>query len=93
MRCANNHTGRWEAGLLLLVSTFGCGQGAGDESLVLSSGDNGPVAETCPPVSPFGTSVNDVTVDVELPDCDGALHSLHGLCTNSASWVFSYAGW
>lgn len=47
----------------------------------------------CPPSGPFGTSVGSTTPDIQLPDCDGNMHTVHNLCAKKASWFFGMAGW
>jgi len=54
---------------------------------------DGGVPSLCPPSGPFGNIVGDITVDLELPDCDGNMHRLHNLCGRKASWMFGMAGW
>ncbi|MCA9545133.1 MAG: hypothetical protein KC613_12105, partial [Myxococcales bacterium] len=46
----------------------------------------------CPPAGPFGTAVGDVAADLQLPDCDGTLHSVHAEC-GQPLWIFEFAAW
>jgi peroxiredoxin len=55
--------------------------------------NNGDAGGLCPPQGPFGDAVGSVAPDVEFPDCDGQMHSLHDLCAHKVSWIFEFAAW
>ena len=53
----------------------------------------GEVSPACPPTGPFGVTVGDVVADLALLDCDKNPVTLHSLCGNAVTWVYSYAEW
>jgi peroxiredoxin len=55
--------------------------------------NNGDAGGLCPPQGPFGDAVGSVAPDVEFPDCDGQMHSLHDLCEHKVGWIFEFAAW
>ncbi|MEL6183504.1 MAG: hypothetical protein AAFU79_02695 [Myxococcota bacterium] len=57
------------------------------------SGDDMGVNALCPPQAPFGTGLGATMAEIQLPDCDGQLQSLHAACDKKASYFFVYADW
>lgn len=55
--------------------------------------DMGGSVTGCPPQAPFGTGVGETFPEIQLPDCDGVMQSLHASCDKKASYFFVYADW
>lgn len=55
--------------------------------------DDMGVNALCPPQAPFGTGLGATMAEIQLPDCDGQLQSLHAACDKKASYFFVYADW
>jgi hypothetical protein len=76
---------------LLFVTAFACSgevhTGPADD------GDSGLIQAACPPVGPYGVKSGNVAPNVTLYDCDGVAVHLHDLCSDSAAYVVTHAGW